>query len=176
MRTISNASTRFAIEACKQSGRNRLMQIRKPISLDELLASEIAQSRWVLHPNHDQHPILSITEATRSQTRWVSRRWFSVSAPKEVSPTWRSIRSSTRSNTPHARRSHPEGGDSGLHGRNARGAVAANIERNCVKLGKGIANSESTLRSASPRQLGSARRIRRRLRGLSYLASGSQML
>jgi 16S rRNA (uracil1498-N3)-methyltransferase len=64
---------RFAIEACKQSGRNRLMQIRKPMSLDALLASESAKNRWVLHPNHDQYPILSIPEATRRQSATVSR-------------------------------------------------------------------------------------------------------
>lgn len=42
---------RHVVEACKQSGRNRLMELAEPVDWEAYVASEATESRLIAHPN-----------------------------------------------------------------------------------------------------------------------------
>jgi len=69
---VSARLTRYMVEACKQSGRNRFLQIHDPIGWQELLRapSWSTHRRWVLHPRADAcraHQLIRESIATSEQ-------------------------------------------------------------------------------------------------------------
>ncbi|MGB7344970.1 MAG: RsmE family RNA methyltransferase [Pirellulaceae bacterium] len=68
---------RAVVEACKQSGRNVLMEIADPVSLGEFLQEEDdAAAKWIAHPDGDAvglneiAPLLSVTALVGPEGGW----------------------------------------------------------------------------------------------------------
>ena len=78
---------RAVIEASKQCGRNRLMEIAPPQSVGEFLRSvPVGGSRWIAHPDRDAVPLASRLDELEGQPVFVAVGPEGGFAPEELPP------------------------------------------------------------------------------------------
>lgn len=85
--TESNAQRleRYVIEACKQCGRNRLMTIRAPLSINDIDSTLSRDGAlWILHPHSipERHPAFSIREANQNAFKLPYQQLFFLIGPE----------------------------------------------------------------------------------------------
>ncbi|MEQ1825461.1 MAG: RsmE family RNA methyltransferase [Pirellula sp.] len=73
---------RYIVEACKQCGRNRLMEICPPVGIEPLMTMESRSEVWIVHPSRAGLECMGIQDANRLAARSKPQRLMFLIGPE----------------------------------------------------------------------------------------------